>query len=98
MINEKEVYENEMAGLQTNMAEVKSQHGELGTSSDLISNKNEVLNTNIKEQESSIAVLQIEKDEVDVRCGAAIDENEAVREDNTTRGREEEFDECEEIF
>ena len=93
MINEKEVYENEIAGLQINMAEVKSQHGELGTSSDLISNKNEVLNTNIKEQESSIAVLQIEKDEVDVRCGAATDENEAVREDDTTRGREEEFDE-----
>ena len=37
-----------------------------------------VLNAKIKELESSIAVLQSEKDEVDVRCSAVTDENEGL--------------------
>ena len=61
------------------MAEMKSKNEELCTRSDLISSENEVLNAKIKELESSIAVLQREKDEVDVRCGAATDVNVCQR-------------------
>ena len=39
-----------------------------------------MLSSNIKELESSIVVLQSEKDEVDARCIAATDENEALSE------------------
>ena len=39
-----------------------------------------MLSSNIKELESSIAVLQSEKDEVDARCIAGTDENEALSE------------------
>jgi len=39
-----------------------------------------VLNANIKELESSIGVLQSEKDEMDVRCRVATDKNKALSE------------------
>ena len=60
------------------MAKMKSKHEEFCTSSDLISSENKVLNAKIKELESSIAVLQSKKDQMDVRCSAVIDENEVL--------------------
>ena len=39
-----------------------------------------MLNANIKELESSIGVLQSEKDEMDVRCSVATDKNKALSE------------------
>ena len=57
-----------------------------------------MLNANIKEIESSIGVLQSEKDEIDVRCSVATDKNKAVRKDDERRRREEIFDEREGIF
>jgi len=57
-----------------------------------------LLNANIKEIESSIGVLQSEKDEIDVRCSVATDKNKAVRKDDESRRREEIFDEREGIF